>query len=272
MTFQSRHILLAVILHVLLFGILAGGAHFTRKIPPTRVIEAVLYDPSRQQAEQRKRQDTQRKQDVERKRREDAEQKKRQQEETERKTKVEAERQEKIETERRQKEAQAKLKLEQEQQKKAADADAKKKAADQAKKEQQEKRERADQEKRSADMQAQMRREIEQENLRRQMQLESDALQENEINAGTNQWGLLVSRHIQKNWIRPGSSNADFSCNVQVQLLPDGTVTSARITRTCGSSALDKSVEDAVFRSSPIPRPANPTVFTRDLTIVFVPR
>lgn len=272
MTFGPRHILLAVVLHILLFGLLAGGAQCTRKVPPTKVIEAVLYDPSRLQDAQRKRQETQRKQEQERKRREDLEQKKRKQDDDERKAKAESERLEKVETERRQKDAQAKLKLEQEQKKKAAEAEARKKAADQAKKEQQEKRERADQEKRSAEMQAQMRREIEQENLRRQMQQESESLRQKEIDAGTADWAALVTRHIQKNWIRPTGSNEEFLCLVEVVLLPDGTVTSARVVQSCGNPVLNKSVEDAVFRSSPIPRPANPAVFDRNLKINFKPR
>jgi len=41
--------------------------------------------------------------------------------------------------------------------------------------------------------------------------------------------------------------------------------------QTCGSSALDKSVEDAAYRSSPMPKPSDPSVFDRDLIIHFSP-
>jgi hypothetical protein len=34
---------------------------------------------------------------------------------------------------------------------------------------------------------------------------------------------------------------------------------------------LDQAVADAVQRSSPLPRPADPSVFDRDLTINFTP-
>jgi len=71
--------------------------------------------------------------------------------------------------------------------------------------------------------------------------------------------------------VRPPSAVGDFECRVRMQLLPDGTVTNARIEKSCGSPQLDRSVEDAVYRASPLPKPADPSVFDRDLTIRFVP-
>lgn len=272
MTFQPRHLLVAVVLHLLLFGMMAGGAQCTRKVPVPLVIEAVLYDPSRQQLEDKKKVDEQR-------RRREAEEAKRRQAQAEAKAKEEALRRE--EQEKKQAADEQARKKAQDLEKKKADELAKKKAEEQAKtkaeqdrqkKEQQEKRERQEQEKRAAEMRTQMQREIEQENLRRQMDQEAQALRQSEMNARIHEWGARVTAHIRKNWIRPAGSAEDFDCTVQVQLLPDGTVTIVRIVRSCGTAVLNKSVEDAVYRSSPIPRPDDPAVFQRELTINFKPR
>src|SRR6185503_16612496 len=85
------------------------------------------------------------------------------------------------------------------------------------------------------------------------------------------QWADLLSRHIARNWVRPPSASEDFKCRLRLQLLPDGTVTNARIEQSCGSAQLDKSVEDAVYRASPLPKPEDPAIFDRDLTINFEP-
>lgn len=260
MTFQPRHLLVAVTLHILLFGLMAGGAQCTRKVPVPVVMEAVLYDPSRQQlAETRKAEERRREQE----RKRQAEDAKKKQAEAEEKARVEA----------REREALEKRKAEEIEKKRKADELAQKKKEEQErlKKEQKAKLERQEQEKRAAEMKAQMQREIEQENLRRQMEQEAQALRQSELKGRINEWGARVTAHIRKNWIRPSGAD-DFSCTVQVQLLPDGTVTAARIVRSCGSPVLNKSVEDAVYRSSPIPRPDDPAAFTRDLTINFAPQ
>lgn len=261
MTFRLRHLLFASALHLLLFGLLAGGVQCSRKPQPTRIMEAVLYDPSREQVSEKKK--------TENKRREAD--KKRELEEKKRR----AEDEQKVRDE-------ARVRDEQDKKRKAEDLEKKRKTEElekrkqeereRLKKEQQEKREKADQDKRDADRKSQLQRDIEQENLRRQMEQEAQARRDSELNARVSEWGNMVAAHIRKNWLRPGGDNADFSCRVQVQLLPDGTVTSVKIARSCGSDVLNKSVEDAVYRSSPIPRPADPSAFVRDLSIEFRPK
>lgn len=268
MTFRLRHLLVAAVLHLMLFGLLAGGVQCSRKPQPTRIMEAVLYDPSREQVSEKKKTDDERR-EAEKKR-----------ELEERKRRAEDEQKVRDEAERLQ--VEARVRDERDKKRKAEELEKKKKVADlerrkqedreRLKKEQQEKQAKVEQDKRNADMKVQLQREIEQENLRRQMEQEARSRRESDLNALVSEWGSQVAAHIRKNWLRPGADNAEFSCRVQVQLLPDGAVISAKIARSCGSDVLNKSVEDAVYRSSPMPRPADPSAFVRDLSIEFRPK
>jgi colicin import membrane protein len=84
------------------------------------------------------------------------------------------------------------------------------------------------------------------------------------------QYQLDIRNKVQRNWLRP-SGTADFSCNVLVRQLPGGEVESAQVTKSCGSSALDRSVEAAVRKASPLPAPPDPELFERELNITFKP-
>ena len=53
--------------------------------------------------------------------------------------------------------------------------------------------------------------------------------------------------------------------------MPDGEVLSAQVTKSCGSPALDRSVQDAVLRASPLPQPSDKDVFQNDLEFIFKP-
>jgi colicin import membrane protein len=269
MTFRLRHLLAALVLHGLLIALLVGGVQCTR--PPTRppVIQAVLLDPDRKEAAQQKRAD---------------EQQRRQQAETERK-RQEQEARRKVEQEQQRREAAA----EAQKKKQLAEAAERKKAEDQRrqkelaeqkkaedlarrKKEQEDKREAQEAAQREIQEKARMEETLRREAIEREAAREQAARAATELEAAQSAWASLLSAHVQKYWIRPASAPPEFECLVRVQLLPDGTVTSANITQTCGNSALDKSVEDAVLRSSPMPRPANPRAFDRTLEIRFIPR
>jgi len=275
MTFNLRHLLAALLLHALLIFLLVGGLQCSRKPVRPPVIQAVLLDPDRKEtaaqkrADEQKRAEQRRQAELERKRLAEAEKKR--QEEARRK--VEQEQQ------RRQAEAEKKRLADEAQRKKAEEARrqkelaAQKKAEEEArrKQEQEEQREQQEQAQREIQEKARMEEALRQEELRRQADREAAVRAASERDRKLAEWADVLARHVQRHWIRPSAAAAGFECTVRVQMLPDGTVTSARIDRSCGSSALDKSVEDAVYRSSPLPRPADPAVFDRDLIITFIP-
>lgn len=275
MTFSLRHLAAALLLHVALFGLLVSGVQCARKPVRPPVIQAVLLDPDRKETAQQKRADEQRR--AEQRRKAEAEKKR-----------LEAEARRKVEQEQKQREAdaqkkklaeEAQRKKAEEVQRKAAEAQRQKELAEQKKaeeqarrkQEQEEKREQQEQAQRELQEKARMEEELRKEEIRRDLEREQGARAASERERKTAEWAAVLERHVQRHWIRPGSASADFQCTVRVQLLPDGTVTTARIDRSCGNAQLDKSVEDAVYRASPVPRPADPSVFDRDLIINFIP-
>ena len=81
----------------------------------------------------------------------------------------------------------------------------------------------------------------------------------------------LIENRIQQNWIRPASATAGLECVVNVTQIPSGDVVDVRIGRCNGDEAVVRSIEAAVLRSSPLPRPSIPALFERNLEIVFNP-
>lgn len=85
-------------------------------------------------------------------------------------------------------------------------------------------------------------------------------------------WADEIAEVVRRHWQRPNGSPPDFTCVVKVQLLPGGSVVSAKVIKTCGGGiALDDSLEKAVLKSDPLPMPKNPDDFDRNLTFRFVP-
>jgi len=255
MTFRLRHLLAALALHAVLLGLLAGGVQCSVKPLKPPIITGVLLDPSREDNARRQREER-RRVEAERKRRE-----------AEARSRAAAE-------DRKKKEAEAKKKKEAEtaalRQKQAAE----KKAAEEAarrKREQAEKAEREAAARRQAEERARVEQAMQDEAARRQAERAAQAQAEGERLDRVAEWAHALVRHVQNNYRKPPGAPDAFACQVRLQLLPDGTVTNFRILKNCGDALLDRAVEDAVFRSSPMPRPADPSVFESDLTINFTP-
>ena len=82
--------------------------------------------------------------------------------------------------------------------------------------------------------------------------------------------GLLRNR-IQNAWIKPPSATAGVDCVVEVTQVPGGEVTGARVTQCNGDAAVRQSIENAVYRASPLPDPPDPALFERNLVLRFKP-
>jgi len=267
MTFRLPHLIAALLLHVVLLALLVGGVQCSAKPQPAPVINAVLLDPSRNQVAQQKKREQERRAEAERKRIEEARQKKlaeqkQQQEAEQRRKAAAAAAQKKEEDARRQKLAADKKAAEQ---KKTEDAA-------RLKKEQEAQRQREAAAKQEAAEQAQLAEAMRTEESQRELAREAAARAASERETRVAQWADALTRHISRNWVRPPGAGEDFDCRLRIQMLPDGTVSSAKIVQSCGNALLDKSVEDAVFRASPLPKPSDPAVFDRDLDIRFIPQ
>ena len=121
--------------------------------------------------------------------------------------------------------------------------------------------------KRAADDHAKQDREAE---LRRQL---ADEEHVSAVQSGPlrDRYITLLRNKIQNAWIKPPSATPGIDCLVQVTQVPGGEVTGARVTQCNGDAAVRQSIENAVYRASPLPDPPDPALFERNLSLRFRP-
>lgn len=277
-----RAIVFSVLLHaaivvLVLFGIPEWG----KALPPRGpvITGSLVESPTaiRQAEEKRVREKQQKeealrmaKAEAERKAREEAERKAK--EEADRIARAEAERQAKAEAEKKAREA-AKKKAKEEAERKAR-AEAERKAKEEA-----ERKARAEAERKAkaeAERRAKAKAEAERKAREKAAQKEreqalADQLAAEQDDMDRAAWTNRVSSAIQRNWVRPAGSAADFNCVVRIQQSRYGDVLARSIVRSCGNDFLDNSVLEAVDAASPLPMPRNSRVFEATLDIVFQP-
>lgn len=118
------------------------------------------------------------------------------------------------------------------------------------------------------------RREAEEAEQRRQFEAELaeeqrrlDAMNSGELD----RYIFAITRRIQQAWVPPASAAPGLKCVVQVRQVPGGQVVGVSITSCNGDAAVQRSIEAAVYRASPLPEPDNPALFDRNLRITFEP-
>lgn len=110
----------------------------------------------------------------------------------------------------------------------------------------------------------------------RRADLERQLAEEEEFSAiagsaAAAQYQDLIRQKVRRNWNEPASARPGDSCDVRVQQIPGGEVVSAVAFNCTGDAAFARSVEAAVLRSSPLPLPADPRLFERNLLFTFKP-
>lgn len=259
-----RSVLVAALLHVLVFGALIVSIRFGGIVPgggtTERPVEAVVVTPESKpetvaepepepqpepepepepapepEPEPEPQTDPAAEKEAERKAREEAERRARA--EAERKAKEEAERRAREEAERKAREA------------------AERKAREEA-----ERRARAEAE-------AEARRQA----MAEAMAAESAARAERELAGARNRYVAAIKAHVEANWLRPPGAT-EIRCEVRVTQLPGGQVVDFKLLESCGNEAVDRSVEQAIRKSDPLPRPPDRRVFERELIFTFEPQ
>jgi len=121
--------------------------------------------------------------------------------------------------------------------------------------------------KRAADERAKQDREAE---LRKQL---ADEERVAAVQSGPlrDRYSALLQNKVQRAWIKPPSATPGVDCLVQVTQVPGGEVTGARVTQCNGDAAVRQSIENAVYRASPLPEPPDPALFERNFTLRFRP-
>jgi len=125
----------------------------------------------------------------------------------------------------------------------------------------------ADDAKHAADLKAKAEREAE---LRRQL-AEEEHVSAVEAGPARAQYIARLASRIQNAWIKPPSARAGLDCIVNITQIPGGEVTSAHVSQCNGDAAARQSIENAVYRASPLPAPPDPALFERNLVIHFHP-
>jgi len=111
-----------------------------------------------------------------------------------------------------------------------------------------------------------LRREMESEQRQAEIDAESErlaAVDSGELAVYTAQ----IRQKIERNWSAPASAGAELKCSVRVRQVPGGEVTGVTILSCNGDDAVRRSVEAAIWRSSPLPVPSNPNLFDRNILL-----
>lgn len=120
---------------------------------------------------------------------------------------------------------------------------------------------------------------MESDKAHRQQQAQASAANKAERDASTakfndrakGEWIDAISQKVRGNLSAPpfsGNPEAVFA----IELFPTGEVGTIRLIRSSGTRVLDEAMERAIRNSSPLPMPARPDVFDRNLRFVFKPR
>ncbi len=84
-------------------------------------------------------------------------------------------------------------------------------------------------------------------------------------------WVAAIRDRVENAWIRPLGVTSGLSCSLSVTLAVGGAVLNAHVGHCNGGAPVRQSILAAVFRASPLPMPADPSVFSSRITFVFHP-
>jgi colicin import membrane protein len=85
-------------------------------------------------------------------------------------------------------------------------------------------------------------------------------------------YGDRIRAKIRGNIVLPPDLRGNPSAIFEVTQLPSGEVITARRVRSSGHAGYDAAVERAILKSSPLPRPDDPSLFERTLKLTFCPQ
>ena len=183
--------------------------------------------------------------------------------------KKEAEKKRKLAEEKKRKQLEKQKKLEAEKQKKLAEE--KRKQEERLAREAEAKRLLLEKQKQEAEK----RRLAEEEQKRRQQEL-NEILKAEEtqrrLDSLRQVYILAIKQKIERNWRQPQEGGKMPDCELRVLQGPGGIILDVRFgTCTGGSPTYRDSIEKAVYKAEPLPKPGDPSLFERELNILFKP-
>ena len=132
---------------------------------------------------------------------------------------------------------------------------------------------------RDAEAQKRLREELERERTALAIEREKDQLREQlarEAAAarmkGLAEYEAKIRAKVRGNIVLPPDLEGNPEAVFHVVQLPTGEVISTKLARSSGHRGYDASVERAILKSSPLPRPDRPELFNRELKLTFRPK
>ncbi len=187
--------------------------------------------------------------------------------------KREAERKKKREAEQKKKQAAAKKREQEKALKEKALAE--KQAKDKAAKEKASKEKAAEQAKQKAAQEQALLEQMAQEEAAAELKEQQEAkIQAERAASLTLEFTDQIKARVESVWRYPPAVAASQEVEVRITLVPTGQVIQVQITKGSGNAALDRSVEQAVYKASPLPVPKDVRVFEenfRSFLIKFRP-
>jgi len=110
--------------------------------------------------------------------------------------------------------------------------------------------------------------------LREQEEKVRQAARQRQLQSMLVQYIAAITAKVQNRWRKPiGASAETFSCYVYVIQNPSGFIQQVKVLECRGGDdQLKRSVEEAVWKSDPLPIPADPALFDRELKFKFEPQ
>ena len=122
---------------------------------------------------------------------------------------------------------------------------------------------------------AEQRRLAEEEQKRKQADLKARLLaEENQrrLNSLREAYKLAIRQKVERKWQKPAGSGKMPICEVHVVQGPGGIILDVTFGACGGSTATYRaSIENAVYRADPLPKPGDAALFERELTFLFNP-
>lgn len=84
-------------------------------------------------------------------------------------------------------------------------------------------------------------------------------------------WGDRIRAAIRNHIVVPPGISGNPEALYEVSILPDGTVLATKLQKSSGYPVLDAAIDRAIRKASPLPKPEDPAVFTRELKLTLRP-
>jgi colicin import membrane protein len=285
---------LSFVFHLLLIAAiflnlqLSDKTNLVKQADLAKTVKAEVVDQQQLEAQKDKKikeQEAKRKAELEKQKRENEakkrEQEKKRKQEEEKKSKLEAEKKKKEEEARRIAEAKkraAQKRKEAEELKKQQEAEKQKKIAEEKQKQEEQQAREAEKkrlEEEKKKQEAEQRRLAEEELKRRQQELNEKLKAEEsqrQLNSLREAYRLAIKQKIERNWRQPQESGKMPDCEVRVMQGPGGIILDVSFGACQGGTTTYRlSIENAVYKAEPLPKPGDPSLFERELIILFNP-